>query len=151
MIQAALSGKQNIIEGSMASGISKEAEKKLSGVARAGLVEMRADFRDFLRTRNLEKWPKDHPYAKRFWDQNRQPDANPETFRKGNESDDSAISGKVIIGLIRVTCYHLDRHLRKINLKPAVGGIRRERLCRISLLLLAKWSGHSRYCPNQKG
>jgi hypothetical protein len=35
--------------------------------------------------------------------------------------------------------------------KPAVGGIRRERLCRISLLLLAKWSGHGRYCPNPKG
>ena len=38
-----------------------------------------------------------------------------------------------------------------LNLKPAVGCIRRERLCRISLLLLAKCSGHIRYCPNPKG
>ena len=35
MIQAARSGKQNIIEGSMASGISTETEIKLIGVARA--------------------------------------------------------------------------------------------------------------------
>src|SRR5580765_3634980 len=37
MIQAARSGKQNISEGSEASGISKEAELKLTGVARASL------------------------------------------------------------------------------------------------------------------
>src|SRR2546421_10665566 len=37
MIQAARSGKQNIIEGSKASGTSKETEIKLIGVARASL------------------------------------------------------------------------------------------------------------------
>ena len=36
MVQAARSGKQNIIEGSMASGTSKEMEIKLTNVARAG-------------------------------------------------------------------------------------------------------------------
>src|SRR5438132_9256067 len=40
MIQAARSGKQNIIEGSKASGISKETEIKLIGVARASLEEL---------------------------------------------------------------------------------------------------------------
>jgi hypothetical protein len=34
---AARSGKQNIIGGSMAAGISKETELKLTNVARAGL------------------------------------------------------------------------------------------------------------------
>ncbi len=37
MIQAARSGKQNIIEGSQASGLSKEMEIKLTSVARASL------------------------------------------------------------------------------------------------------------------
>ncbi|MEX2218620.1 MAG: four helix bundle protein [Phycisphaerales bacterium] len=39
MVQAARSGKQNIAEGSAASGTSKEMEIKLTGVARASLEE----------------------------------------------------------------------------------------------------------------
>jgi hypothetical protein len=38
MVQAARSGKQNIAEGSMASGTSKKTELKLVGVARASLI-----------------------------------------------------------------------------------------------------------------
>src|SRR3990167_10106705 len=49
MIQAARSGKQNIIEGSQASGTSKEMEIKLTNVARASLEELLEDYRDFLR------------------------------------------------------------------------------------------------------
>ena len=41
MVQAARSGKQNIVEGSMASGTSKEAEIKLMNVARARLQTVR--------------------------------------------------------------------------------------------------------------
>lgn len=37
MVQAARSGKQNIVEGSMVSGTSKESEIKLVNVARASL------------------------------------------------------------------------------------------------------------------
>jgi hypothetical protein len=37
MVQAARSGKQNIVEGCMASGASKKTELKLVGVARANL------------------------------------------------------------------------------------------------------------------
>ncbi len=58
MIQAARSGKQNIIEGSMASATSKETEIKLTNVARASLEELLADYRDFLRTRKLAIWDK---------------------------------------------------------------------------------------------
>ncbi len=45
MVQAARSGKQNIIEGSMASGTSKETEIKLTNVARASLEELLNDHR----------------------------------------------------------------------------------------------------------
>lgn len=58
MVQAARSGKQNIVEGSMASGTSKEMEIKLTNVARASLEELLADYQDFLRTRGLRLWKK---------------------------------------------------------------------------------------------
>ncbi len=64
MVQAARSGKQNIAEGSMASGTSKKTELKLVGVARASLEELLLDFKDFLRQHGLPLWGKDHPKAK---------------------------------------------------------------------------------------
>src|SRR5262245_23122236 len=59
MIQAARSGKQNIIEASLASGTSKEMEIKLTNVARASLEELLADYRDFMRRRGIKEWDKD--------------------------------------------------------------------------------------------
>lgn len=66
MTQAARSGVQNIAEGSVASGTSKKAELKLTNVARASLEELRLDYEDFLRQRELPLWPPDHPALKRF-------------------------------------------------------------------------------------
>jgi len=59
MVQAARSGKQNIAEGSMASGTSKKIELKLIGIARASLEELLQDYEDFLRQNNLKLWHKD--------------------------------------------------------------------------------------------
>src|SRR5438094_10645871 len=53
MVQAAHSGRQNIAEGSQASGTSKKFELKLVGVARASLEELLLDYKDFLRQRGL--------------------------------------------------------------------------------------------------
>ncbi len=58
MVQAARSSKQNIAEGSMASGTSKKIELKLIGIARASLEELLQDSEDFLRQRNLKLWNK---------------------------------------------------------------------------------------------
>jgi len=63
MVQAARSGKQNIVEASMASGTSKETEIKLTNVARASLEELLEDYRDFLRTRGAALWAKDSKEA----------------------------------------------------------------------------------------
>src|SRR5437667_11525413 len=63
MVQAARSGRQNIAEGSQASGTSKKFELKLVGVARASLEELLLDYEDFLRQRGLTLWGKDHPTA----------------------------------------------------------------------------------------
>jgi len=61
MIQAARSGVQNIAEGSQASATSKKMELKLTQVARASLEELRLDYEDFLRQRNLPQWESHDP------------------------------------------------------------------------------------------
>src|SRR5438093_6622200 len=98
MVQAARSGKQNILEGSEASGISKETELKLTGVAKASLGELLEDYRDFLRLHGIEEWTKDHRYVRRLRQLNRQPDADYDTFKKGIEHPDPTIAANVLIG-----------------------------------------------------
>ena len=61
MLQAARSGKQNIIEG-LADGItSTEMQLKLLNIARSSLKELRADYEDYLQTRHLTVWNTQHP------------------------------------------------------------------------------------------
>jgi four helix bundle suffix protein len=57
MVQAARSGKQNIVEGSEDGQTSSEMEIKLLNVARGSLQELRADYHDYLNTRHLALWP----------------------------------------------------------------------------------------------
>src|SRR5881394_220209 len=63
MVQAARSGRQNIAEGSQASGTSKKFELKLVGVARASLEELLLDFEDFLRQRGMTLWGRGYPIS----------------------------------------------------------------------------------------
>lgn len=138
MVQAARSGKQNIIEGSLASGTSKESEIKLTNVARASLEELREDYRDFLRVRDLEEWPKEHPYTRRLRALNREPNAGYETFRKGVEHPNPAIAANVLIGLIKLTTYLLDQQLRQLEQAFLKEGGLRERMTRARLSERAK-------------
>ena len=59
MVQAARSGRQNLAEGSRASGTSSHSELHLMNVARGSLEELLLDYEDFLRHRHLEKWAPD--------------------------------------------------------------------------------------------
>jgi four helix bundle suffix protein len=56
MVQAARSGKQNIVEGVEAAVTSYETLLKLLNVARASLHELLVDYEDYLRVRNLKLW-----------------------------------------------------------------------------------------------
>ncbi len=58
MVQAARSGKQNIIEGCAASTTSSETDIKLINVAKASLKELLEDYEDFIKTRGFSKWEK---------------------------------------------------------------------------------------------
>jgi len=133
MVQAARSGKQNILEGSLASGTSKETEIKLTNVARASQEELLEDYRDFMRNRGIEEWTADHPYARRLRQLNRTPGANYDTFKKGIEHPDPAICANVIAGLIKVTCYLLDQQLRRLEQDFLREGGLRERMTRARL------------------
>ena len=133
MVQAARSGKQNILEGSEASGTSKETEIKLTGVAKASLKELLEDYRDFMRNRGIEEWAPTHPYALRLRRLNRTPGANYETFKKGVEHSDPAICANVIAGLIKVTIYLLDRQLQRLEQDFLKQGGLRERMTRARL------------------
>ena len=60
MVQAARSGKQNIVEGCAAGVTSSEMEIKLLNVARASIKELKEDYTDFLATRHLVLWTAGH-------------------------------------------------------------------------------------------
>lgn len=61
MLQAARSGKQNIVEGRSDSASSAEMEIKLFGVARGSLHELLNDYEDYMRTRFITRWKENHP------------------------------------------------------------------------------------------
>jgi four helix bundle suffix protein len=138
MVQAARSGKQNILEGSQASGTSKETELKLTNVARASQEELLEDYRDFMRAHRIEEWTLNHSYARRLRQLNRTPGADYETFKKGIEHSDPAICANVIVGLIKVTNYLLDRQLRRLEQDFLKEGGLRERMTRARLAARAK-------------
>jgi four helix bundle suffix protein len=98
------------------------------------------DYRDFLRARKIEEWPKEHRYTRRLRALNRQPGANYETFRKGIEHPDPAICANVILGLIKVTSYLLKKQLRKLEQDFLAEGGLRERMTRARLIERARQS-----------
>ena len=65
MIQAARSGKQNIVEG-VSQQTSLKSQIKLLGVAAASFEELIADYEDFLRQRKLPLWEKDNPRVREY-------------------------------------------------------------------------------------
>lgn len=120
MIQAARSGKQNIVEGSQASRTSKKTELKLLGVARASLTELLEDYEDSLRQHNLSLWEKDCADARAVR-------ALAYRTYKTYESYKSYIGDKeraanAMICLINQTNFLLDRQINSLEEKFLSGG-----------------------------
>jgi four helix bundle suffix protein len=113
MVQAARSGKQNIAEGSMASAMSKQSEMFLTNVAKASLEELLLDYEDFLRTRKLTLWGKDHLLTKRFQELNRTPNATYDTYRKALENEDPEICANAMCCLIHAVIVLMARLLQQ--------------------------------------
>ena len=130
MVQAARSGKQNIAEGSMASGTSKKTELKLIGVARASLEELLLDFQDYLRQKGLPLWGKEHPKAKEVRAQCYKKNRSYATYRTYFESSPE-IAANSMICLIHQTNYLLDQQLRALEKEFLQEGGFTERLYRV--------------------
>lgn len=133
MVQAARSGKQNIIEGSQASGTSKESEIKLMNVARASLEELLEDYRDFLRVRALSLWEKESREACFVRRLGNHKDSSYETYRTYIETRPLGVVANILICLIHQTNYLLDRQLRQLEKTFLKEGGLRERMTRARL------------------
>lgn len=115
MVQAARSGKQNIIEGSQASGTSKGTEIKLTNVARASLEELLEDYRDFIRIKDAVLWAKDSKEAIFVRNLGKAKDESYESYRTFFETRPPEIVANIIICLIHQANFLLDRQIRKLE------------------------------------
>jgi four helix bundle suffix protein len=133
MVQAARSGKQNILEGSQAGGTSKETEIKLTNVARASLEELLEDYRDFLRTGCHALWDKNSKealYVRRLGNKS---DASYESYREFIDTRPPAVVANILVCLIHQTNYLLDQQLRRLEQDFLREGGLRERMTRARL------------------
>lgn len=115
MVQAARSGKQNIAEGSMASGTSKKIELKLIGIARASLEELLQDYEDYIRQNDLTLWGKDDERIQKIRQIGLQNDRSYKSYRTYIEEKDVETAANTIISLVHQTNYLLDQQLRKLE------------------------------------
>jgi len=133
MVQAARSGKQNIVEGSKASVTSKETEIKLTNVARSSLEELLKDYCDFLRVRDLKLWAKDSEQAQYVRRLGNRPHVTYEAFREFCETRPAEVVANIALCLIHQTNYLLDQQMRRLERDFVVEGGLRERMTRARL------------------
>jgi four helix bundle suffix protein len=131
MVQAARSGKQNIAEGSMASGTSKKSELKLIGVARASQEELLLDYQDYLRQHGFQVWGKDEPKAKDVRALAHLPNRSYSTYTTYFEEEAPETPANAAICLIHQTNYLLDQQLRALEQEFLREGGFTERLYRV--------------------
>jgi four helix bundle suffix protein len=138
MVQAARSGKQNILEGSQVSGTSKEGEIKLINVARASLEELLEDYDDFLRVRKLKLWDKNSKEARFVRRLGAQQNRSYESYRTYIETRPAEVVANILICLIHQTNYLLDQQLRQLEQAFLKEGGLRERMTRARLSARSK-------------
>jgi four helix bundle suffix protein len=118
------------VEGSKASGTSKEMEIKLMGVARASLEELLVDYRDLLRVRDLPVWEKESREARFVRRLGSDPQVTFEDYREFCETRSLQVVANIAICLIHQTNYLLDQQIRRLERDFVKGGGLRERMTR---------------------
>lgn len=112
MVQAARSGKQNIIEGTEDGETSTEMQVKLMNVARASLQELREDYRDYLLSRRLPIWDSSHTRYQTMQDycrrHNRVEDYQPYFWKWSDEE---------MANIALTLCYQTDAMMHKVLLR----------------------------------
>ena len=133
MVQAARSGKKNLLEGSKAGTTSKETEIKLTNVARASLEELLDDYCDYLRARDLPQWEKDSKEALYVRKLGRKTPPTFEDYREFVETRPPAVIANIAICLIHQANYLIDQQLRRLEQDFLAQGGLRERMTRMRL------------------
>jgi restriction system protein len=131
MVQAARSGRQNIAEGSVASGTSSKIELKLVGIARASLEELLLDYKDFLRQNGHEQWPKDHEKALFIRKLCYRPNRSYLTYKTYIEEKGPENAANALITVTNQTCFLLDKLLAQLDERFLAEGGFTERLHRL--------------------
>lgn len=132
MVQAARSGKQNIVEGSAASATSKETEIKLVNVAKASLQELLVDYEDFLRTRNHRQWENNSAELLKMRELGRKHNDTAFYMELVKVRPPETIANMAIC-LIKQTDYMLFRQLESLSEDFLKNGGMRERMTRMRL------------------
>lgn len=128
MVQAARSGKQNIVEGSLAAATSKQTEIHLTNVAKASLGELQEDYEDFLRDKKLPAWDKEHPSALRLTGRSRQAEEVYATYGAEIEHASPEISANTIRHLIIQAVFLRERQIQRLEQDFLQSGGIRERM-----------------------
>lgn len=130
MEQAARSGKQDLVEGSLENSV--ESNLKLSGVSRASYGELVEDYQDFLFKKGLRVWDKNDPRVLRL----RRILINPHETHVTNDSNEShgikfsdpEAFANLMITLCTKQGFLMDRFLKGIQEKFVKEGGFRENL-----------------------
>lgn len=127
MIQAARSGKQNIVEGTEDGETSTEMHLKLLGVARSSLQELCQDYRDYLISRQLTIWTARHPRydAMRDFCKNHNRLEDYQTFFEKWDDETMANTGLTLCHQVDTM---LNRHLRTLEQEFVEQGGIKERM-----------------------
>jgi four helix bundle suffix protein len=132
MVQAARSGKQNIVEGCAASATSKEMEIKLVNVGKASLQELLLDYEDYLRSGEHRQWEKDSIELKKMRELGRKHNDTAFYMSLIKTRPPETIAN-IAICLIKQTDYLLFKQLQSLGEDFLNNGGMRERMTRMRL------------------
>ena len=141
MIQAARSGKQNIVEGYTAGATSAETELKLFNVAKASSLELLTDYEDYLRVRGLRQWEKGSKELTAAQRLGREHNDTKYWMALAATRGDETIANLAIV-LIRQNDYLLYKYLQAVSQRFVEEGGFREKLTRVRLEERRKRQGY---------
>ncbi len=117
----------------LAARLAGKTELKLTGVARASLEELLADYRDFLRQRGLPQWTKDDPRAQEVRRKAYEDNRSYVSYRSYFEEANPERAANAALCLVCQATYLLDRLLQQLERNFIAEGGLSERMTRARL------------------
>lgn len=144
MIQAARSGKQNFVEGLQDGQANFEMALNLVSIGQGSLQELREDYEDYLRTRNLSMWTKEHSRYEamvNFCKLNNDIETYSPIFPKMNDEELSNLA----LTLIHQTDYLIEGFLKKMETEFIASGGTKEHFRRLRRIARGEGVGARKY------